>query len=176
MPKVVHNSSKGLFQSAGADFNLEGTTAGYGKHIMVEAIDLTYNDSLVGGRASRYIPAGAILTKVALINSVLGGGTAENATFNVMVNTADVAVGGSPAGTEVIGAGASATTIPNGADHDNGSADVLGNSQVNDTAIDRAANASYFLINNAGDNSSATQGSAQVTLVVEWYGAASVAV
>ena len=175
MPQVVYNKTKGLVQSTGNGFNLEGETAGYGRHVLVEEIELTPANATCAGVLTRYLPVGAVLLSTSL--TVSGKGTSASQTYILNVHSAAIAVGAAVgSSTELIGAGASATTIPNGADLDFGSAGgvVLGDSILNDTAIDRAGDASYFMIFNSGNNSADT-GTPKASVVVEWVGGPSVA-
>ena len=173
MPKVVISPKKGLVQSSGKGLDVEGDTAKYGFHVLSEDIDLALGNALVAGRLSRYIPAGAVITRVSAVVSKLGG--TASSIFNVCVSTTELAVGAAAAGTEYLGASAGATTLPNGADINAGSNGVLGETQLNNTAVDQTTNAAYVVVNNAG-NLSAHEGDPRVTVTVEWFGLASVAI
>jgi len=176
MPKVVYNKTKGLVQSTGNGFNLEGQTEGYGRHVLVEEIELTLANATCAGVMTRSLPVGAIL--VGISATVSAKGTSTGQTMNIFIDSAAIAVGDGTgdltAGAEVIGAGASATTIPNGADLDVGSGGTLGDSQLNNTAIDRDTAATFIGVFNAADNSSDT-GTPKLTIQVEWIGGPSVA-
>ncbi len=176
MPQVVYNKTKGLVQSTGNGFNLEGQTSGYGRHILVEEIELTLANATCAGNMTRSLPAGAIL--VGMTATVSGKGTSAGQTMNVFISDAAAAVGDAVGsltnGVEIIGAGAGATTFPNGADIDPGSGGVLGDSQLNNIPLDRASAATFIHVFNAGNNTADT-GTPKLTIQLEWIGGPSVA-
>lgn len=170
MPKVVVNSSKGLVQSSGAGMDFEGNSEGYGMHILTEEVSITPGNANTCGRMTRSIPAGAVITEISAVVSALG--TSLGQAYAVHVHSADTAVGAAAAGTELLGAGAAASTIPNGADIEVGTGGTLGDAQLNNTAIDRNAAASFFSVVAGGDHSEDT-GTPKLTITVKWIGKAS---
>jgi hypothetical protein len=176
MPRVQLSNTKGLFQKSGKGFEHidSDSTTSVGFHRWVETVDISAAASgKVVGRVGMYIPAQARILFAVIGNQELAA-SAGTAIVRLDVHSADVALGGNVAGTEIIGASAAAA-LPV-ADLELASGGVLYDLLTTGTLapIDRSTSASYFQIGSQS-NMAAMTGSPKVTVVIEWYGLPAVA-
>jgi hypothetical protein len=175
MPQVIYNKTKGLFQKAGNGYNLEGDTEGYGRHILVEEVEVELNNAKVGAQLSRYIPAGAIIVNASM-TLVQKGGTNDSIVFLGLHNAAStVGTTAASAVTEYAGEDVGSNAgIPDD-DLNIGANGTLGDTIIGRVSTDRDTDASYIVVANA-DNNAGDAGTPKVSVTIEWVGGPSVAV
>lgn len=177
MPKVQLSNTKGLFQKSGKGFEHidSDSTNSIGFHRWVETVDVTAQaDDKVCARLGFYIPAQARISFAMIHGQELA--TSADASVALHVHSADIALAGAAAGTEIVGADeASNLSLPN-TDLNIGSGDVLYDQISMGTLakIDRSTAASYFQLSTK-ENMSGMTGTPKVTVIIEWYGRPAVA-
>lgn len=175
MPQVIYNKTKGLFQKSGSGYNLEGDTEGYGKHVLVEEVEVALNDEKIGAQLSHYIPAGAIIVNASMTLSQKGGTNDSIAFLGIHNAASTVGTTNASAVTEYAGENVPSDVGVPDDDLNIGLNGVLGDTITGVTPTDRNANATYIVVANAANNTGDT-GTPKVTVTIEWIGGAAIAV
>ena len=160
------------------------TPQGNGMHEYYEIVQLSKTDAHtdadgdVAGSLKVKLPAQCILLEAAITSHQLSA--KADASVRLDYHSAAIADGSSAAGTEWIGAGASGTTAPNGADLNIGSGDVLYDTIHSGAtaAADRDTAETHFQLVACEDftQDSATTTTGIVGVYIKWFGPAAQAI